>query len=417
MNAKDVFTPGGLPTVTYVDDHLVEKRQQFLDVLDAGQSLISISGPSKSGKTVFVEQVLGRGNIVQITGAGINSSTGLWSRVFDAIGTPKSRTILQGRSSSISATAFGEVSGGIVVAKGKGGISGTGSYTKNSEEISDQVRDDINLLIDEFSESKVAIFIDDFHYIGKEIQVELAQQIKEVIRNGVIIICASTPYHSDDVLRGNPDLMGRVYSIDFDYWNRETLTKIAHLGFLELGIHYEDSAINCLASEAAGSPQLMQYLCLNTCYELGIRVKGPERLFQNDSETLTRICKRTSITADYSSVLECMKDGPKTRGSDRKIYSTRFGWQGDVYKVLAKALSLDPPQLTIRYPDLSDRISRVCAHEIPSGSSITSSCHHSAAIINSKVGQTVVEWDSENDVFDIRDPYFLFFLRWAEAVD
>jgi hypothetical protein len=52
MKVKDVFTRGRFPTVTYVEDHLIEKKKQLEDTLDAGSVLISISGPSKSGKTV-----------------------------------------------------------------------------------------------------------------------------------------------------------------------------------------------------------------------------------------------------------------------------------------------------------------------------------------------------------------------------
>jgi hypothetical protein len=78
MKAKDVFTPGRFPTVTYVDDHLTDKKKQLEDTIDAGAMLVSISGPSKSGKTVFVEQCLGKENLIQITGAGIKSAADLW---------------------------------------------------------------------------------------------------------------------------------------------------------------------------------------------------------------------------------------------------------------------------------------------------------------------------------------------------
>lgn len=416
MRARDVFTPGGSPTVTYVEKHLIEKKQHFLDALDAGSTLISISGPSKSGKTVFVEQTLGKGNIVQITGAGINSSDELWGRVFDVIGAPRTSNTSESRTSSFSTTASGEVSGSILVAKGRGGLSGSCGSTRTTQETSEIQHDNLNLIIKEFKDSGVAIFVDDFHYIPKDVQVELARQIKELIWHNVLIICASTPYHSDDVLRGNPDLMGRVFALDFDYWTNENLSDIASLGFTELGIAYNKDAISTLADEAAGSPQLMQYLCLTSCFVLGVREKGTPATLTSDQDTLSEICKRTSMTSDFSSVVECMKDGPKTRGSERRVFITKYGWQGDVYRLLAKALSLDPPKLTVRYPELTERISRVCVNDTPSGSSVVSSCNQIASIINSKVGQAIVEWDSENDVFDIRDPYFLFFLRWADAV-
>ncbi len=93
MKASEVFTPGRFPTHTFVDEHLESKRQDLLDTLDAGSMLVSISGPSKSGKTVFVEQSLGRENLIQITGAGVNTPEDLWMRVFDIIGTNVPKTV------------------------------------------------------------------------------------------------------------------------------------------------------------------------------------------------------------------------------------------------------------------------------------------------------------------------------------
>lgn len=418
MKAKDVFTPGRFPTVTFVDDHLIEKKQQLFDTLDAGSMLVSISGPSKSGKTVFVEQCLGKENLIQITGAGVKAPADLWVRVFDLIGTPISKSTTSSTSLSGSLTAKGGVEGSIIVAKGKAEISGTGAYTSQSGQAENAAIDHLQLLIKELRGSDFVVFIDDFHYVPREVQGVVAQQIKEAIRNDVKFICASVPYHSDDVIRGNPDLRGRVHSLDFDYWKSDVLEKIAYKGFSELHISCQVPMIQKMAAEAAGSPQLMQYLCLNACFELNIREIPPNAVeFPNDQSLLERICRRTALSADYGSVVEKMKEGPKTRGADRKLYVSRAGWQGDVYALLAKALSLDPPQLTFRYQSLIDRIAAVCSGAGPSGSSVTSACYHAAAIVNDSVGEKIVEWDAENDVFDIRDPYFLFFLRWSEIVD
>ncbi len=415
MKAKDVFTPGRFPTVTFVEDHLTEKKKLLEDTLDAGSMLISISGPSKSGKTVFVEQCLGKQNLIQITGAGAKSAADLWMRVFDIIGTPISKTETLGSSIAGSISAKGSVEGGVIIAKGKAELSGTGTYITQSSGTEGQAIDHLQLLIKELSQSDFVIFIDDFHYVPREVQREVAQHIKEAIRNGVKFICASVPYHSDDVLRGNPDLRGRVLSIDFDYWKSDVLEKIAYKGFYELNIVHRALMIKRLATEAAGSPQLMQYLCLNACYALDIRERptDPIDFFDNQS-LLEKICRQTALSADYGSVVEKMKEGPKTRGSDRKIHTTTAGWQGDVYRLLVKSLSLDPPQLTFRYQALLDRILTICIGDPPSGSSITSACYQTASIVNYAVGEKIVEWDSNNDVFDIRDPYLLFYLRWSD---
>lgn len=418
MKTKDVFTPGRFPTHTYVDDHLQEKSQQLHDALDDGSMLVSISGPSKSGKTVFVEHLLGRENLIEVTGAGIRSTGDIWVRVFDINGTPISHTTSTGQTTSGTIGGKGTVEGNVLFAKSKGELSGSASYSTHTSNTAGSAVDMLQLLIKELSSTDFVVFIDDFHYIPRNVQSELAQQIKEAIRQGVKIICASVPYHSDDVIRSNPDLRGRIFSIDFDYWGNDILKKIAYKGFEALNIAYRHPMIDSFAAEAAGSPQLMQYLCLNACYELDIRETAAEAIdLPHDKALLEKICKRTVLSTDYSSVVEKMIEGPKTRGSYRKIYISKFGWQGDVYQFLLKAISLDPPQLNFRYQPLVDRISSICNGDAPSGSSITSACHHATSIGNDAAGDNIVEWDSENDVLDIRDPYFLFYIRWSESID
>lgn len=419
MRIREIFTPGRFPTWTYVDDHLKDKEQQLRDVLEDGSMLVSISGPSKSGKTVFVENVLGKENLIQVTGAGVASPADLWIRVFDIIGTPIERSSAQGvsKGGTVGVKAGGE--GGLLCfAKATGEASGEARYSKDQTESQTAAIDFLQLLIRELANTDFVIFIDDFHYIERSVQSELAKQIKEAIRQGVKLICASVPYHSDDVIRSNPDLQGRIFSIDFDYWNGDFLKKIAHKGFDKAGISYTSKLIDRLAEEAAGSPQLMQYLCLNACLEKGIREAptGPCTLVY-EKGFFEGICRRTVASTDYSSIAEKMLEGPKTRGSDRKIYISRFGWQGDVYRLLMKAISIDPPQLNFRYQPLLDRISSLCSNEVPSGSSVTSACFHVANIANDSANNNIVEWDGENDVFDIRDPYLLFYLRWSEIAD
>jgi hypothetical protein len=419
LKIRDIFTPGRFPKWTFVEEHLQEKSEILHDALEDGSMLVSISGPSKSGKTVFIENMLGAANLIQVTGAGVQHANDVWLRVFDIIGTPIERSNTQTSTGSGTLGLKGSVEANALVVKGKGETSVSGTYTSSNSNTTVDSINYLQLLIKELSGSNLVIFIDDFHYISKEVQSELAKQIKEAIRQGVKFVCASVPYHSDDVIRSNPDLRGRIVSIDFDYWGNEILEKIAHLGFKKANISCRKTMIDDFVAEAAGSPQLMQYLCLNACYESKIREvkEGEVEEILHSRDLLEKICMRTVQSADYSSVVEKMIEGPKTRGSDRKIHISTYGWQGDVYRFLVKALSLDPPQLNFRYQPLVDRISSICAGEAPSGSSITSACSHSTAIANSTAGDNILEWDNENDVFDIRDPYFLFYLRWSEIAD
>jgi hypothetical protein len=414
MRASEVFTPGKFPEITFIDDHLVKRRQILVDSIEMGAAVISLSGPSKSGKTVFIEKVIGKGPLLQVTGAGVDSPMKLWDRVFDMIGTPinKKQTDHKGFEGTVSSKATGGID---LFVQAKGEVGASGAWSTSQSVTEELAPDYLQLLIKELGGTEFVIFIDDFHYIPREVQTAISNEIKEAIRGGVRFICASVPYHSDDVIRGNPDLRGRIVTIDFDYWDAAELKKIAEKGFEALNIDIPAAMIDAMTSEAAGSPQLMQALCLNTCFEADLRERQEHRVTVSSNMALIEsICSRTALMTDYSSTVEKMRDGPKTRGQDRKSHLLRDDTIVDVYPIILKAIARNPPELTIRYANLVGRITALCKGDQPSGSSITGACLHMSAIANDSENKTIVEWDAENDVLDIRDPYLLFYLRWAD---
>jgi hypothetical protein len=414
MRATEVFTPGKLPEVTYVDDHLKSRATVLLDALETGGAVISMSGPSKSGKTVFMEKNLGKDRLIQVTGAGITDANKLWDRVFDIIGTPISKRAVanQGFEGSVGGKIGGEA--GLFI-KGTGEVSAGGKWSNSTSSQTEIAVDYLQLLIRELANTDLVVFIDDFHYIPRLVQGEVSNQIKEAIRNNVNFVVASVPYHSDDAIRANPDLRGRTVKLDFDYWKPDELCKIANRGFSALKASVTPMYVQALAKESAGSPQLMQSLCLTTCFENDLReTSRTSTQLASDQDSIVRVCSRTAATGDYSSTVAKMMDGPKTRGTDRKSYLLQDQSALDVYPLILKAIALNPPELTHRYPSLQRRIQSLCAKDQPSGSSITGACSHLASIANESENSNIIEWDAENDVLDIRDPYLLFYLRWNE---
>lgn len=159
----------------------------------------------------------------------------------------------------------------------------------------------------------------------------------------------------------------------------------------------------------------MQSLCLTTCFENDIReIQSSPKQIASNLDAVKKVCSRAAATCDYSSTAAKMKEGPKTRGQNRKSHVLKDGTATDVYPLVIDAIALDPPELTQRYPNLQKRIQSLCSSEPPSGSSVTGACSQIALIANESENRTVIEWDGENDVLDIRDPYLLFYLRWSD---
>lgn len=410
----EVFSPGTFPKHTYVDRNDAHNEEDLSSMLKTPGMLVSIAGPSKSGKTVLVEKIVGTGNLIPITGAGIRTPEDLWRKVLRWMGESEENIIGSDTttSGSFSAEASGKVGFLGTGAEAKAGV--TGSLTQSGSENHIHKRANLETIIKEIAGSEFVVFIDDFHYINKDSQVLIAQEIKEAIRNNIKIVTATIPYRGDDSIRANPDLRGRVFTLDLNYWEKNELKEIANLGLPKLKFKLDEKFINLLAENASGSPQLMQQMMLSVCNEIGVEgTLADEVSFESKDINFERIMERTALSADYNYLVEKILDGPKTRGTERKEYKYKNGKSGDVYKTILIAISRNPPSLYLKYDNLQDRVKEVCRDELPSGSSIIGSCGHIANISNEISTSPVIEWDPERDTLHIRDPYLLFFIRWS----
>src|SRR5690349_366153 len=125
FSARDVFTPAAYPERTYV--HRADQRLEptLHEAIGTPGQISSLIGPSKSGKTVLVEKVVGRKSLISISGAELRDPEDLWSRVLDRMGRPSQVVTAAEHAQSMSAgvKAGGEL-GIPLVAKGKAEASG-----------------------------------------------------------------------------------------------------------------------------------------------------------------------------------------------------------------------------------------------------------------------------------------------------
>lgn len=249
----------------------------------------------------------------------------------------------------------------------------------------------------------------------REVQAEAAKALKEAVRLGVKICTAAVLHRGDDVVRANPELRGRVRSVDLRYWSIDDLIKIGVKGFEELNVICAPADLEILAKEAAGSPQLMQQICLHACFVLDVRQKLQARTTLNFSaRNYDAIFEQTSSSTDFRSLVDVLDAGPRTRGTERKIYQFSDGTNGDVYRCVLKAVAADPPHLSFPYDALIGRTQQICISESPVGSSVTGTCLHMAKLAEDKFpSERVIDWDDQKQVLDIPDPYLAFFLRWS----
>lgn len=422
ITASEVFTPNDYPTHTYVERG-VKLEQLLRNAHATPKAVISISGPSKSGKTVLAERVIGKDNLIVVSGSEIEEAGNLWERVLDWMGAPSTVTEQSGDSSAseLSGQASGDF-GIPLVARGSGQVALREGGTVSSSTTTTVARYGLAQVVKEIADSDFVVLIDDFHYMPRPVQVEAAKQIKTAAERGVKILVASVPHRSDDVVRSNSELRGRTTNIDTSFWPINELKQIALVGFPKLNATITDEGATRLAREACGSPQIMQAICLQTCFHLDLRQEsGAPITIEFSAADLGQILEVASLTSDYSSLVREMHRGPKIRGTERKEFTFTDGTKGDVYRCLLLAIAEHPPAMDLPYTKLMERVARVCtAGSSPVGSSVTEACKQIVKLARAMhSNQRIIDFDDEAGAgtLSIVDPYWLFYLRSSPKLE
>jgi hypothetical protein len=419
-SSVEVFTPTSFPSHTYVTREELHNERLLREWMRSATQVAAISGPSKAGKTVLVQSVVGEDNLITVSGASVRSPDQLWERVLDWWGEPHATTASNAATETDTSTNERHANLG-VPGLGASGRSISGEQTAHTQTTLATVnRRGLPQVVQEIAHSPYTILLDDFHYIPAAIQGDVAQQIKDAASRGVRICVASVPVKADNLVRALPEMRGRVLAIDIDYWRPKDLIEIAKRGCPLLGIEVDQASLQMFAREAAGSPQLMQSICLWMCNHIGVRETAePPRSVQLDELARKEILFLTSCTVDFRSLVRAMVSGPRARPGERRSYVHHDGRLADVYLSIMRAVAMDPPQLSLDYIELQRRLEILCKGASPDGASVVNACiklGQIAAGFASFTGPSF-EWDEQAQVILIPDPYLLFYLRWSIALE
>lgn len=414
---NEVFVPNDQPTFTYVKRDTRKLEDQLRDFSAAKNIVVSISGPSKTGKTVLIRSVIESDLLITISGASIKSIDDFWGAIFSWIETPNTIVKIQGKDNTISLKGDGGAQANLPfigkadINVGLEAIRSTGSSVSKTF-----VANPFLQVVKEIGNSDFIIFIDDFHYIPKEIQVEIAKIIKALAESNVRICTASVPHRSEDVVRANPELRGRLAAIDIPEWEATELRAIAERGFAALNLDISPRITARLAGEALGSPQLMQVLCMNLCRELGIREMKIDKVrYEVSNDQVSVSLEATSNFANSASLVNVLHSGPKIKGQPRMQYNFIDESKGDVYRAILLAIKKDPISTTFTYDEIYNRVKDVCIGDSPTGQSISQSLTHMMNLAISHDGdKTLFEWDDAT--LHITDPYFTFYIRCSAKI-
>lgn len=390
LKAENVFKPGAYPEYTYVsrnyEDTGISYELRLKQALRTAGCLTSLIGPSKMGKTILCEKVIGFDNIVEVSGADFNGEMDFWAVVAAKVGLPYAGEITTEREATEEQS--------------------TDRNSRNEKFILSKDK-----VIQYYKENEKVLVIDDFHYASQEMQMKMAHQLKDAIRRELKVVVVSLPHRSDDAIRQNADLSGRLSLINIETWKKEDLKEIALKGFKQLHMSITEDVAEKLAVECLTSPQLMQYICLSICTLL--EDKHGETVYE---ELLETTYKFTTVNFNYYDVANVMAKGPNPRGKRRNLYKIKNGKELDLYGLIVESFAKNPPEMELDFESIYSRITKLieATVKIPDKQSVKTHLNNLQLILKEKEEiYRAVEW-KDGKVY-ILDPLFLFYLRWGRT--
>ena len=388
LRAEDVFRPGAFPEYTYISRKSkvpdLSYEMRLSQAIKVSGFLTSIVGPSKMGKTILCEKVIGFDKIIEVSGVDFGEDTDFWRLVATKAGMSYEGQFTSGKD-----------------------IRETGDRYEKMESFA-LTKDKI---IEFYKNNNYVLVIDDFHYAPELIRLTVARQLKDAIRRGFKAVVVSLPHRSDEAIRQNADLSGRLSLINIEPWKVDELKEIAKVGFAKLHINIDDIVAEKIAIESLSSPQLMQYICLNICTILEFEEDKNNNV---TSDILERAYHFTTVNFEYADVVALMKKGPITRGKSRKYFKTKSGDSLNLYELIVKSIADNPPLMRQDFKIIRERINRMISDdcEKPTQQSIKDSLVKLHDLLNEREDIfKVMDW--KDGVLYIVDPLFLFYLRWG----
>lgn len=400
MNYRDdVFVAGGQPTITYVARQEQHVEKNLARAIATPNQIVSLSGPTKTGKTVLCRRVLHERQYVWIDGGKVKTTEDFWSMVVSDLELPTTEVETEGSNTGIN----GGLNATVVTAGGSHLWSRASTKTYKLDTISHSLQ--------YLNEERIILVIDDFHYIPSEARKEIVRNIKGAVFNGLKVILLSVSHRVFDVIKAESELTGRFVSVTVPQWSGTDLRRIPQLGFGALNISCPPHIIDSLCSEAQENPFLMQKFCWEICYDTEIE-KSALLLPHKISETFdlkgmyVRLAKDSGLP-----IYQKLAAGPQSRRVRAKR-PLRGGGDADIYEAVLKAIAATGPKAKVTYDEIKTALGSILTDQIPQKHEVTAALKHLTTISRRIEAESAIDWDDDNREVTVADPYLRFYLRW-----
>ncbi|MGN6257476.1 MAG: hypothetical protein ACTHN3_06970 [Solirubrobacterales bacterium] len=420
----EVFVVGGQPTVTYNPRPTQGIDQRVRDYLDERGRILCITGPTKSGKTVLVRQVVP--DALRLSGGEIASIHDFWKDISDELSEWTERILEQGGSEDL--TEADQLNATLKVFGSGAGASKESSRGKSRTEQQTEIRkrDPRRAAKAALLRLKPPIVLDDFHHIEPAVQQQIIRGVKDLVFERVPVILVAVPHRAADVVRAEREMQGRVETLQIQLWLESELEAIAGAGFAALNVDCDLELAKRLARESYGSPHLMQDFCLRICKNNDIKETVDRQLILKDPspEDTKDFFRDAARREPFDDTHRRLAQGPRQR-TDRKPRKLKDGTTTDIYGVVLEAITSTGPKTQLNWTEIRNSLRKVMLDEPPSRGEYTRVLEQMSEIARKAVwdeknqryvGDPVLELDSELGILHISDPFFAYQLRWGVRI-
>jgi hypothetical protein len=414
LKLNDVFVPGGQPSVTYVRRDDLGIEEALRKAISEPSNIISLTGSTKSGKTVLCRKVLEDFEYVWTEGGQTKTEADVWNRVCYELNYPAEIMKATGSQTGLDFSLSGGAESGIPANKVNFTATAGGSRLKSVDSARIYRIDSMQTALDHLKRHGICLVIDDFHYIPESDRASLIRTLKGAVFGGLKVVLLSTPHRAFEAIRAEAEVTGRFKHVTVPPWNITDLTEIATAGFRALNADCPSKIIAKFAGEAEQSPLLMQKFCWNICYDSKIAESTVFNQKINGDFDLTLIFNEVAKDSGLP-IYEKLAKGPQTR-TERIMRPLRRGGAADIYQAILLATAVTGPKAKLTYDQIRTSLNQVLADKVPQKLEVSNALNHLANIDREEnKGDRAIDWDPKALVLVITDPFFRFYLRWKVA--
>lgn len=409
----DIFVPGGFPRHTYNPRSALNLEVQLAALTQNLCKLVTITGQTKSGKTVLARRVLSRDETIWIEGGSASTEDEFWQTLVNEL--DAFQTVEEATSSEVTGelSAKGTAEANFLVAKGSGEVGASTRRSHGKVKLGGRTVSSKVAALAGLRKARYPLVIDDFHYLPRDVQGKIIRALKPLIFDGQPVAVIAIPHRRYDAVKVEREMAGRIVSIQVPPWSKNELCYIPETGFRALGYEVDHRDAERMAAEAIGSPHLIQDFCRSICMAVDAQYSPKLRGILFPPNAMESVFRSVAETIGRP-IFEKLARGPRQR-SDRKTRHLTDGRKVDIYELVLHALaSLKPDLVSLEYEDLRGAIREVSASQIPQLQEVARVLRHMASIATSDQSSTpVIDFEEVEKKLHVTDPYFAFYLRWG----